>query len=138
MLCAPILFGCSGGLKLAPVEGTVTLDGVPLAKGTITFESTGNRPAIARIENGKIVEATTYTTGDGVPVGEHTVAISATEDAASAVTDNPGMSKSPGANYMVGKSLIPAAYNNPSTSGLTATIQPGGNTVEFKLVSKGP
>jgi hypothetical protein len=39
---------------------------------------------------------------------------------------------------MSGKSLIPAAYNDPSTSQLTAEIQKGENTIEIKLSSRGP
>jgi len=132
----PLLAGCGGKPKLAPVQGTVTLDGAPLKNGSITFESPGNRPATAKIVDGKIVEATTFEPNDGVAVGSHKVAISANEEAASAVAANPGDSINPGANYMGGKSIIPARYNNPETSQLTAEIKPGDNGVEFKLTSK--
>jgi hypothetical protein len=118
------------------VKGTVTLDGKPLAKGSITFETTDARPATGTIVAGEIVEVTTYDPGDGAPVGQHKVAIAATEDAASAVVANPGEAKQSATDYMAGKSLIPAMYNDPSASGLTAEIKPGQNTVEFKLVSK--
>lgn len=128
--------GCSRGPALAPVKGTVTIDGSPLAKGTIIFEASGQRPATARVENGQIVEVTTYKTGDGAPVGSHKVAISANEDGASAVVENPGEAKVPDANYMSGKSLIPARYNDPNTSGLTAEIKRGDNVLEFKLTSQ--
>jgi hypothetical protein len=131
-----LISGCSGKAPLAKVKGTVTLNGQPLAKGTIIFETPGQRPATGRIENGQIVEVTCYTTGDGVPVGSHKVAIAATDEAASAVVANPGDAKAPGANYMTGKSLIPAHYNDPSASGLTAEIKRGENVLEFKLVSE--
>src|SRR5205085_3181280 len=111
---AALAAGCSGGPKLGQVSGTVTLDGKPLPKGTLTFETTGQRPATARVENGQIVEATTYKAGDGVPVGTHKVAVAAFEDAASAVVEDPGKGKVPGANYMMGKSLVPARYNDPN------------------------
>jgi hypothetical protein len=128
--------GCgSGDVKLAKVKGTVTLDGAPLPKGTVTFESQGQRPATGTIVNGEIVEVTTYAPGDGIPLGHHKIAISATEDSGSAVAANPGEGKV-GANYMSGKSLIPAMYNDPSTSGLTADIKAGENTVEFKLTAQ--
>ncbi len=39
---------------------------------------------------------------------------------------------------MSGKSLIPSGYNDPTTSGLTADIVAGENSVEFKLSSAGP
>ena len=132
---APLVAGC-GGEQLGQVKGTVTLDGKPLSKGTLTFEAPGKRPATARVEAGQIVEATTHKTGDGVPVGAHKVAVAATEDAASAVVANPGEGKGPGANYMSGKSLLPAKYNNPETSGLTAEVKGGENVLEFNLASK--
>lgn len=133
-VCA-LAAGCSDRPALAPVKGTVTFDGKPLAAGSITFEAKSVRPATGKIVNGEIVELTTYDPGDGVPVGQHKVSITATEDAASAVVPNPGDAKAPKANYMVGKSLIPARYNDPATSGLTAEIKKGENTVEFKLTS---
>ena len=46
--------------------------------------------------------------------------------------------RTPPTNYMGGKSIIPTAYNNPATSGFTAEITSGENTVEFKLYSSGP
>jgi hypothetical protein len=133
---AVFLSGCgSGRVALAPVRGTVTLDGKPLAKGTITFETSGKRPATGKIVNGEIVEMTTYETGDGVPLGTHKVAIWSSEEAASAVVANPGEGKI-GANYMSGKSLLPALYNDPNTSGLVAEIKPGHNVVAFALFTK--
>ena len=33
----------------------------------------------------------------------------------------------------VAESLIPAKYNNAETSGLTATVAPGDNTINFDL-----
>jgi hypothetical protein len=129
-----LLAGCSDRPKLGKVKGTVTLDGKPLAKGSITFESPDARPATGTIVNGEIVDVSTYDPQDGVPVGQHKVAISATEDAASGVTANPGDARQT-TDYMVGKSLIPASYNDPDSSGLTADIKSGENTVEFKLLS---
>jgi hypothetical protein len=130
-----LLAGCSGGPKLVPVTGTVTLDDKPLARGTLTLETPGMRPATLTVVDGKITEATTFKTGDGVPVGKHKVAVSATAEAASAVAATPGDGKAPGPNYMGGKSLIPAKYNNPETSGLTADVGPGETTVKFELKS---
>src|SRR5262249_49705990 len=130
--CVLACGGCKSGVALAPVQGTVTLEGKPLAKGTIRFESTGHRPATGQILNGEIVELTTYQTGDGVPVGAHKVAIWSSAEAASAIVANPGESKV-GGNYMSGKSLINTLYNDPETSGLTAEIKSGDNVVTFEL-----
>lgn len=129
--------GCSNRPPMGQVKGTVTLDGRPLTKGSLTFEAPGLRPATARVENGQIVEATTYDLGDGVPVGSHKVAASATADVADAAPGaNPGDAKAPKLNYMSGNSLIPTRYNDPGKSGLTAEVKKGANTLDFKLVSK--
>lgn len=134
-ICIVICAGCNTGPRMAPVKGTVSHNGKPLANGTIRFESTGQRPATGKIVNGEIVEMTTFKTNDGVPVGAHKIAVWASEDAGSGtVGANPGEVKV-GANYMSGKSLIHENYNNPDTSGLTAEIKSGDNVVEFKLVS---
>ena len=75
--------GCGSGLSpLAKVKGTVTLDGKPLASGTMTFESVGQRPATGKIVQGQIVEMTTYDENDGAPLGTHKVAVWALEEAA--------------------------------------------------------
>jgi hypothetical protein len=131
-----LLAGCSGGPKLAQVAGTVTLDGKPLPRGTLTFETPGQRPATATVVDGRITEATTFAPGDGVPVGRHKVAVSATVDPGPAISANPGDASRPsGGNYMGGKSLIPTRYNNPETSGLTAEVGPGDASLKFELKS---
>lgn len=130
--------GCgSSGPELAPVTGTVSIDGTPLKKGTIVFESEGNRPANGRIEDGKIVEVTTFNKGDGVPVGSHKVAVFALEETSTVETSDPSQPTATGSNYMgTGKSLIPDKYNNPDTSGLTAEVEAGQeNMVTYELKS---
>lgn len=130
--------GCSDRPKLAKVKGTVTLDGKPIPSGTVTFEAKGLRPATAKIVNGEITEVTTFDPDDGVPVGSHRVAVTAAADGGAAIVANPGDAKAPKEGYMSGKSLIPTAYNDPATSGLTAEIKSGENTIELKLSSGGP
>ncbi|QDT99554.1 hypothetical protein [Gimesia aquarii] len=135
------VIGCGGGpdrSSTAPVSGTVTLDGAPLASGTITFETTGSRPASGVIKDGEILNVMTYEPNDGAPVGTHQVSITATETAKSAVVANPGETTDFDPNYMGGgNSLILEKYNNPSTSGLTAEIQSGtANVLQFNLEPK--
>lgn len=128
------LFGLIGcGSSTVPISGTVIYDGKPLKQGTIIFEAEGVRPANGKIVDGKIVEVTTFKTGDGVAPGNHKVAIQAVEEMGSAITKNPGDSPT-GGNYMGGKSLLPAKYGNPAQSGLTATVTAGGeNNFTFEL-----
>jgi hypothetical protein len=135
------LAGCQGNGRIAtvPVTGTVTVDGKPLEQGTITFETPGKRPASGEIKAGNIVNVMTYVASDGVPTGNHTIAITATAaSAAAAVPKDPGQPMVVDANYMgVGQSLIPARYNNPATSGLTAEIKSTGkNSLQLELQSK--
>ncbi|MDY3553329.1 hypothetical protein R5W24_002430 [Gemmata sp. JC717] len=138
VLCSALAAGCSDRPKLAKVKGTVTLDGKPLPYGTVTFEAKGYRSATGKIVNGEITNVTTYDPGDGAPVASHRVAVTANAEPGPAVVANPGEGKAPKADYMSGKSLIPSGYNDPTTSGLTADIVAGENSVEFKLSSAGP
>lgn len=140
LICPLTLTGCSDKPKMAKVKGTVTLDGKPLPFGTVTFEAKGLRSATGKIVNGEITEVTTYDPGDGAPVGSHRIAVTANAEPGSAVQANPGdpPAKAPKGDYMSGKSLIPSAYNDPATSGLTADITSGENNVELKLSSSGP
>ncbi len=134
-----LALGCggSGHGPLGKVEGTVTLEGQPIAEGTIIFEVTGARPATGQISAGKIVDVTTYDPNDGVPVGEAAVAIFATAVASPELTTpaNPDETSKLGKDYMGGnaQSLIPKKYNNPATSELTCTIESGQNEVNFDL-----
>ncbi len=131
LLLFPLVAGC--GNQTAEVTGEVTFAGEPLSKGTIIFETKNARPAVGQILNGKIIKVTTFKEGDGVPPGEHKVAIQSVAEAGSAVVSNPGEGGIP-KNYMGGKSLIPTVYGDPETSGLTATIKAGQvNKLEFKL-----
>jgi len=134
-----ILFsGCAdSGPAMAPVTGTVTLDGKPLANGAITFEAKGHRPANGKIKDGEIVEVYTRNPGDGAPVAFHKVAIFALKPEGDTTTSNPGESTNTGENYMGTGSLIPARYNNPETSKFTADVKDDReNSFTFELKSE--
>ncbi|MDR0610091.1 MAG: hypothetical protein LBG58_08280 [Planctomycetaceae bacterium] len=136
--------GCdSSKPTLGKVEGTVTLDGQPLKKGNIIFTTKGTRDAFGIIENGVIQRVTTFVEDDGTPVGLAAVAIIAikeTENRPSAVNvsdDSDPSTPTVGNSVTMGgdEFLIPIRYTNPETSGLTATIQKGINTLNFELTS---
>ncbi|MDR1484428.1 MAG: hypothetical protein LBT09_06355 [Planctomycetaceae bacterium] len=147
-ICFPLLIlfcsGCgSSKPALGKVEGTVTLDGQPLKKGNIIFTTKGARDAFGIIENGVIQRVTTFVEGDGAPVGQAAVAIIAvkeTENKPLAVnvsdTADPSTPTTDNSVVMSGEEfLVPIHYTNPETSGLTATIQKGINTLNFELKS---
>lgn len=134
-----VVVGCgSDRLPLGDVSGTVTYDGQPLEKGSITFEVTGVRSATGKIVNGEIVEVTTFEAGDGAPVGKARVAISSVEEGPPAEEEVPDSPDAPGSTggMPVYKSLIPTKYANPETSGLTAVVEDGDNALTFELLSK--
>lgn len=135
---AAMLAGCGPRPPaLAKVSGTVTLDGEPLARGTLTFEATGRRPATARILDGRIIEVTTHRSNDGVPVGHQRIAVFSREEPASGPAHQsqrhgpPATAGFPAS--MAGRSLLPARYNDSATSGLSATIRPGHNELSLTL-----
>jgi hypothetical protein len=94
------LAGCSGGTgKLNPVEGDVTVDGVPLSDGEIAFfpEGEGKKAfsITGKVANGKYKMTTNGK--DGVPAGKYKVTVNTivakptgTGDAISNPTPVPG------------------------------------------------
>jgi len=78
-----VVLGCNKSpYDLAPVVGTVTVDGQPLAAGSIMFAPNareGNvnsgKPAFGRIQSDGSYSLTTYSDGDGAIAGSHWVTI---------------------------------------------------------------
>jgi hypothetical protein len=129
--------GRSGGPALGKVSGAVSFRGKAIENGTLIIEVRGARTAYGKIVGGKITEVTTYKSGDGAPLGPARIAVFATEpdveagtSAAAAKPANPA-GATPG--YLSGKSLIPAKYNDPATSGLTYEIAAGENRIVLDL-----
>lgn len=113
------LAGCGGdGPKMVPVAGTVTIDGQPLTYGQIQVVPTGWRPASSPIGSDGRFMLTTTVSGDGCPVGTHTVVILA------------GESVSPEAM----KWHAPKKYADAKASNLTVTIT--GPTDDLKIELK--
>lgn len=131
--------GCGSGRgQLGEVGGMVSVNGRPIAAGQIVLEVPGARTAQGRIIDGRIVDVTSYAPGDGAPFGLAGIAVFATESIAS--TDTARKPATPeeamaagGLDPVVGKSLIPARYNDPRTSGLTHDIVPGRNELHLEL-----
>lgn len=129
--------GRSDRPPLGRIAGTVQYNGQPLASGTIIFEVPNARSAHGTIAEGKIVDVTTYDSGDGVPVGEARLAVFATDaggGAAASPAATPDAKTVIDQNYMgSGRSLIPQRFNDPATSGLTWSIKAGENVVDLQL-----
>jgi hypothetical protein len=140
--------GTDDGLgKRYPVSGTVTYNGNPLEKGTISFvpeDSKRNVGASGEIKNGSY----TLSTGgndDGAQAGKYKVTITSKEDyiakAKAAFQKEPRAggegSKLPpqfvGKADAAAKSLIPAGYGDARTTTLTAAVKEQSSTIDFKL-----
>ena len=140
--------GC-GGSKWPPTyksSGTVTLDGTPVERATITFYPLdGQKPANATTDANRNYELTSFNAGDGATPGSFGVAIQkfpaieietipgGTPYDESMNTDegpSPDSEKDP-------VNELPEKYSNHEKSGLSATVVTDGeNVFTFELKSK--
>jgi hypothetical protein len=124
--------GCGGddfNPEYRQVSGTVTLDGVPLNKGTVSLmPDAGTNTAAGEIDSSGKFQLSTHKLGDGVPPGKYRAGITAWEVVPEMQDDG---------TMVEGKSLIPEKYMNPQTSGLTAEItDEASQEIVFRLRSK--
>ncbi|HEX6960375.1 MAG TPA: hypothetical protein VF175_00800 [Lacipirellula sp.] len=122
-IVAAVLVGC-GGEEWAYLEGAVLLNGAPVGPGVVRFEPTqeSRAGAIARFGEDGRYEAISSGRKEGLPPGEYRVAIEGGEDASSESISTPAS-----------KSAIPARYRDPSSSGLTVTVESGSQSHDFQL-----
>lgn len=81
LLLMAVLPGCSDGPELIPVSGKVTVDGKPLAEGTVKFiPAQGGRSARSSITENGTYQLSSFKKGDGVPPGDYIVTIEAMKD----------------------------------------------------------
>jgi hypothetical protein len=121
--------GCStptDNLGRQAVNGTVTLDGQPLASGSIQFQPSSQDGATsggAVITGGKF----SISQEEGLPPGSYKVVIRG-----SATSPGGALTEPPGTAKAVEKELIPERYNEKTT--LTAEVKASGpNTFDFPL-----
>ena len=127
--------GCGGGdgYPRVPVSGTVTLDGQPLATGTITFEPKQPLPTQA---GGKVVAGKFEIPKEAGPVpGEYAVAIfgGPVDPKAAAEFDGGAISRTD-PRYEKLREVVPAKFNSSTT--LSAQVRAGEpNSFQFDLRS---
>jgi hypothetical protein len=132
-LALACLAGCSsnGAAEHGTVEGTVTIAGKPLSKGSISFENPQTGVSLMsnlgpdgsfRLQN---------VDGPGLPAGLYQVAISPSA-ISSGETPLAGTA-APAATEPA--ATVPEKYRSAATSGLTADVKAGDNPkFEFNLV----
>ncbi len=126
-LCLLALAGCTES-DIASVEGTVTMDGNPLAGASIMFQPPGGRPSGARTdEEGKYT--LNYSGGrKGAIPGLNRVKISTQADPYEDADGNP---------VAATKETIPMEYNVQSKLEFTV-VEGQKNIADFDLKSGGP
>ncbi|MDB5343611.1 MAG: hypothetical protein JWP89_1988 [Schlesneria sp.] len=127
--------GGSGDIKpianLVPCSGTITLDGVPLKQGIVSFAPTtpsAGQPATGPIKDGKFTVATTAS-APGIVAGQYKVSVQSFEQAKTGSTNPSDMTKKP-------VSLVPEKYLDIKQSGLEVEVKKGMPPVKLELVSK--
>jgi len=163
-----VLAGCGpgNGLALGPVQGTITLDGVPVRLGYVTFlpdstAGTNGPPATGSIREDGTFSISTEESADGAIVGTHKVGIIALDPSPLAGEDLPkpeddpdkflaakGQRRQPRAKKAAvptytardGKTyrvLVPQRLMNPETSGITAKVGRGSNNIKIAIKADG-
>lgn len=134
-----LVVGCGGTTSdMGTVKGVVTYNGKPVPAGTITFQPvSGDRPSTGRIESDGTYRLSSLVPGDGARLGEHKVFIEA-----KTVTDLGTKAKSMADEAKLDGSLskpptvtwhVPEKYASADTSGLTANVDKGTNTIDFNI-----
>jgi hypothetical protein len=138
--------GCSNNPDYLPVQGSVYLDGEPVAKASIMFHpEEGGRPAWAITGDDGSFALTTFESGDGALLGDHVVTITlAQERPPGKQPQNPNFTNENASVMEIFAShqpnrkmwIVPEKYSDPDTSGLTFTVASGTNTdATFELAS---
>jgi hypothetical protein len=114
------LSGCGSSPRMGTVSGKVTLQGQPLAAGTVQFTN----EKLGAGASGVLDATGTYRVETPLPTGQYEVMI---------LPPPPPAPHEMNKAATLPRSSIPAKFQNPKTSGLTATLQEGANSADFAL-----
>lgn len=114
------------GPEMAAVSGTVTYQGKPVPKGTITFVAlnSGQRNATGQLDQQGFYRLQTEEASDGAEPGDYDVTIYSHDE--KILDYKPRVPIKP-------VILAPRKYENPKTSGLKRTVKSGSNKFDFEL-----
>ena len=121
--------GCGGGSNIGQVEGFVTLDGEPVTRAMVSFHPTDARASVGFTDNEGHYELQYIRNVKGAVVGQHKVTISTRIDR----EDDPPTSEFGGKGR---EETMPPKYLDRKKTELSATVESGKNTVDFKLTSE--
>lgn len=117
-----LVCGCSDNLPhRVPVSGVVLIDGEPLTRGSIQVIPNGERPAGGAIGPDGKFTLSSYERNDGVVTGTHSVSVQATKHLSPRET----------------LWMTPKKYGNPSTSGLSITVNEPTADIKIELTWDG-
>jgi hypothetical protein len=124
------ILGCgdSDASSRAAVQGSVTLDGQPIAEGSITFFPTGTTAgpsAGGTIENGRY----SIPRANGVVVGQNRVEITGNRKTGTKTRDP----SNPKREIDQSEQFVPEKFNRKSE--LVKTVGQGANSIDFELRS---
>lgn len=125
-----LLSGCGDGIKFAPVQGTVTLDGKPLDNILVEFWPENGPKSFAETDSqGRFALKTEDGVKDGAAVGSHTVTL---KD--SAIMGDKFMGRAAEELELSAgkKPRISTKYAGPETSGIIKSVE-AGKTNAFAL-----
>ena len=144
LLAALPLIGCGQKslFPIEPVEGTVTLDGVPLEGATVNFTpaNEGDGMSAVGLTNAQgLYKLTAFSGGlpeKGTMVGNYTVTIVLDRRARETTPEDDRILEQGGSIYIPIVHVVPRRYNRLETSGLTAEVVKGKNVFDFDLRSE--
>jgi hypothetical protein len=125
-----LLTSCSGEQNQTPptykVVGKVTYQGKPVSEATLIFKKLDqSRGAVGETDSDGQFRLTTYSLDDGAPSGDYQVAIMCYE--------KPKLNASEAEMFHL-KNKLPAKFEDPKKSGLTAKVAENDqNVVNFEL-----
>jgi hypothetical protein len=126
-----IAFAGCGGAYDSSVTGVVTLDGNVVPRGTVSYQPKAGGPAAyARIEGDGSYSVRTGRE-EGLPPGDYYVTVTANEPPTAQQTASGGPPPP-------GKPITPLWYRSRETSGLSYTVESGGNEINLELTSTPP
>ena len=125
-----LMVGC-GGPYDSYVNGTASLDGTPLTRGTVSYNPTSPGPAsyASIMSDGSYVVKTGRE--EGLPSGDYIVTVVSKEDS---IPDTSGQGRPP----KPGKTITPEWYSSKRHSTLKYTVEAGSNELNLELTSEPP